>query len=327
MMLEPKQSIMLHSQRLKVEIARPGEVYRGTRFDWAGFISQVTLDDKHTFCVPESYQPGEGTGGVGLCNEFGNDLAIVYDEAQPGEPFPKPGIGLLIRPDASPYNFFRPHEIAQLFPIRVEERPEEAVFITDPLDCRGYAFRLTKNIKVNDNQLEIAYKLVNTGAKPLATNEYCHNFLGINQQLLGPEYRLRLPYKIKLEPPPRDMHKLAPASLRRLLPRFILQKIVEGMLKRMQKNLAISGNELFCRDKPQGAFYCRLQGFQPSDKPQWELVYLPSGVSVSERDYFPPMRVVVWGTTHVISAEVYIAIYLEPGETKTWTRSYVFDHS
>ena len=50
--------IRLHSDRLTVEIASPGTLYQGTRFDWTAFITQVTLDNQHTLCVPESYEPG-----------------------------------------------------------------------------------------------------------------------------------------------------------------------------------------------------------------------------------------------------------------------------
>lgn len=80
---------------LTVDIADIGE-YKGTRFDWTGFITQVTLEEgKHTFCVPESLKPDEGTGGKGLCNEFGISRAIGYDEAPIGGWFPKIGVGLL----------------------------------------------------------------------------------------------------------------------------------------------------------------------------------------------------------------------------------------
>jgi hypothetical protein len=107
--------IVIQSDRLKVEIAEPGGVYQGTRFDWTGFITQVTLDGKHTFCVPESYQPGHGTGGIGLCNEFGNEKPIAYDDAQPGETFPKLGIGLLAQRHCQ-LSFHLPYEIVQRFP-------------------------------------------------------------------------------------------------------------------------------------------------------------------------------------------------------------------
>src|SRR4030043_185045 len=90
--------IKIHSDQLAVEIAQPGSLYSGPRFDWTGFITQVTLvspeGTRHTFCVPESLEPGKGTGGWGLCNEFGNDKAIGYTDAQPGAAFPKLGICL-----------------------------------------------------------------------------------------------------------------------------------------------------------------------------------------------------------------------------------------
>ena len=41
-------------------------------------------------------------------------------------------------------------------------------------------------------------------------------------------------------------------------------------------------------------------------------------------DDFAPVRVALWGTTHVISAEIVCEIDLQPGETQTWTRRYEF---
>ena len=291
--------IQLTSKRLAVEIAAPGSVYSRTRFDWTAFITQVTLDGKHTFCVPESYTPGEGTGGIGLCNEFGNQKVIGYSEAPVGESYPKLGIGLLERDDAGDYNFFRPHPITQLFPIRVEAAPEKVVFVVEPLDCRGYAVRLTKTVTVKDNWLKIAYQLENTGQKPIHTHEYCHNFMGIDGHLIGPDYRLHFPYPVKVEIPPQ-----AP--------------------RRMNQDVVFDGENVSLRATPQTAFFFLPQGFSKSEGPQWELIHLPSGVGMREYNDFAPEHVAVWGTTHVISAEVYISNDLEPGETQRWSRHYEF---
>ena len=43
------------------QIMAPGAQQRDSRFDRAGFITQVTLDSEHTFCTTES---GDGTGGA-----------------------------------------------------------------------------------------------------------------------------------------------------------------------------------------------------------------------------------------------------------------------
>jgi hypothetical protein len=315
--------ILLRSDRILVEIARPGTVYTGTRFDWTGFITQVTLDREHTFCVPESLQPGQGTGGIGLCNEFGIERPIGYDDAQPGEAFPKLGIGLLTRPDEGQYNFFRTHEIAQPFPIDVQVVPDAATFVVAPLECRGYAARLTKAVSVEGSALTIAYQLENVGSRRLSTHEYCHNFCGIDGHPLGPEYRLRIPYEIAFEDVSAQMVGRLPRWMR-LLPRPLQIGLVRRLLNRMGSILATEGGELWCRSTPERQFYRRLVGFAKSESVQWELVHTPSGLGMREYDDFAPSRVALWGASHVISAEVFVDIELPPGETMAWTRRYEF---
>ncbi|HQI85792.1 MAG TPA: hypothetical protein PKV20_14530 [Anaerolineae bacterium] len=303
--MEPTENspIVLRSHRLTVEIAQPGSVYSGTRFDWTGFITQVTLDKAHTFCVPESFEPGQGTGGVGLCGEFGIEEVIGYDEAQPGDPFPKLGIGLLARPDEQPYNFFRPYEIVAPFPIHVTTGPTQATFTVEPVECRGYAVRLTKTITVEGAELTIAYALENVGEKPIATTEYVHNFVGIDGHAIGPDYHLRMPYTIGFAAPP--------------------EPLAERMAQ-MMAILDVQGGDIRCKATPEHPFYCRPLGFTATDAPQWELVHEPTGVGMREYDDFTPARVAVWGTTHVISAEIFIPLTVQPGEIQYWTRRYEF---
>jgi hypothetical protein len=314
---------MLNNSRLRVEIAQPGTIYQGTRFDWSAFITQVTLDGQHTFCMPESLQTGKGTGGIGLCNEFGNELAVGYEDAQPGEPFPKLGIGLLRRPDDGRYNFFRPYEIVEKFPIQVDGGAELARFTVQPLDCRGYAARLEKTVRLVENALVIDYRLENIGSQPLITHEYCHNFLGINQQPIGPDYQLQFPQAVTREPPPGGMGKMAPPALR-WLPKPLLNWLVKTALSRMGQAMLLKEKTITWNETPKNAFFARLTGFQPRQEAQWELLHQPSGLRVSESDDFPPTRLVVWGTAHVVSAEVYTDINLAPGEVKHWSRRYVF---
>jgi hypothetical protein len=295
--------IVLGSDRLAVEIAQPGTVYSGTRFDWTGFITQVTLDGAHTFCVPESLTPGRGSGGVGLCNEFGIEEVIGYDEAQPGDPFPKLGIGLLARPDDAPYNFFRPYEIVAPFPIHVSASTSQAMFTVEPLECRGYAARLTKMVMVESAELTIAYALENVGKKPIVTTEYVHNFMRIDEHAIGPDYRLQMPYTIE----------------------FAAQEgpFAERM-KHMMAILDVQDGDIRCKTTPEHAFYCRPLGFFQTEAAQWELFHEPTVVGMCEYDDFAPARVAVWGESHVISAEVFAPINVQPGETQRWTRRYEF---
>lgn len=289
--MKSKQPILLKSPRLSVEIAPPGTMYQGSRFDWTAFITQVILDEQHTFAVPESLIPGQGSGGVGFCNEFGISEPIGYDDAAPGHHFPKLGVGLLRRPDDEAYNFFRPYEITP-FPIRVETTDDRCVFTVDPLDCGGYAAGLTKSVTVHDNTLRIDYRLENVGQKPLRTTEYCHNFIGIDRQPVGPDYCLSFPYPVRLTETP-------------------------GILD-------IHGESVSWKGIPTEDFYFRPEDFSQTSPHRWELFHCPSGLQVTEESFFQPDLIAVWGKGHVISPEVFVRIDLKPGESMTWARQYSF---
>jgi hypothetical protein len=320
--------IQIHSNQLSVEIARPGSVYTGTRFDWSGLIVQVILTpsagSQHTFCVPESLQPGQGTGGRGLSNEFGNDKPVGYADAQPGESFPKLGIGLLKRPERPQYNFFFPHEIDSLYPFHVSSTESTATFTVDPVDCRGYAASLKKIISVHDNWLEIAYSLENVGSRAIMTNEYCHNFVGIDQHQIGPDYRLHFPYPIQLEDIAAAYRHFLPPLLRKILPVSLQDRLLKRRAAPGNKSVLIQDTDFNFINTPQSAFYFRTLGFSKTEQHQWELTYLPDGIKIREYDDFNPSRVAIWGTTHVISAEIYIDINLQPGQGQSWTRRYEF---
>jgi hypothetical protein len=326
--IEKNLPIKIHSDQLTVEIAQPGSVYSGPRFDWTGFITQVTLSTpgggQHTYCVPESLEPGKGSGGWGLCNEFGNDKAIGYAEALPGESFPKLGIGLLKRPEQPQYNFFLPHEINQQFPIQIDITENQAVFTQEPIECRGYAVRYIKTVSAHENWLEIVYRLENVGSKQIDTNEYCHNFMGIDEYPIGPDYRLHFPFAIQLEDIAAAYRHFLPPVLRILLPGFLQDKFLKRMAAPGNKAVKVQGADFGFLATPQSPFYFRPQGFSKTDGYQWELTHLPSGVQMREYDDFTPCRVAVWGTTHVISAEIFVDINLNPGQEKTWARKYEF---
>lgn len=283
--------IALRSDRLTVEIAPPGAVYRGARFDWTGFVTQVTLDGRHTFCRPESVVPGRGSGGIGLCNEFGIEEPVGFDRAEPGQCFPKLGVGLLRRPDGRPYDFFRPYEI-EPFPISVEHDGRSARFLAEPLPCRGYAVRLRKSLSVEANRLRIGYELENLGQERVETTEYCHNFVAVDEHATGPDYELRFGYPVSLGNP--------------------------------QPVLVATDTAIRWRHGPDGEFYARWSGFPRAGGHRWELIHLPTGTGMAETDDFVPCRVALWGAAHVISPEVFIGISLAPGESMAWTREYEF---
>lgn len=274
-----------------MRIAKPGAAYSGPRFDWTGFVTQVTLDGKVSFCQRED-DANEGTGGAGLCNEFGIFAPVGFDDAKPGEWFPKIGVGLLQRPDRRPYSFARPYELRP-FPISVTTRPASVTFRVTPVECRGYAVSLVKTLRVRANRLTVTYKLRNTGCKTVATHEYCHNFIAVNAAPIGPDYTLELPFKPDLGG--------------------------------RRDGVAAHGTSVTWPHTPHGAFFHPME--RPSRKAglAWELRHGPTGATVRETTDFPWLRFTLWGTHRVVSPEVFVRILLRPGESMSWKRVYDFN--
>ena len=283
--------VILRSPRLAVEVLLPGTAYRGSRFDWTGIIAQVTLDGRHTFCTVESATPGVGTGGIGLCGEFGIQKAVGFDETPVSGRFPKIGVGMLTRPDASGADFARPYAIDP-FPCSVETCDDGVVMVSSPLDRSGYAVVLTRTVRVEGNSLSIGARLENVGERSFSTDEYNHNFIRFGDAPIGPDYVLRVPFP--LEP----------------------DRVPEG--------LRIEGASVEWTKTPETDFYFRTPGFLPAGHGSWEIEHRPTGRKMRETDDFPVARCAFWGRAGVVSPEVFVDIALSPGETQSWTRRYEF---
>lgn len=287
----------LSNEHLMIDIAAIGD-YKGTRFDWSGMITGITMcDGNHSFCVPESLAEGEGTGGLGLCNEFSIKEAIGYEDTPVGGFFPKLGVGLLTRTDEGAYLFYRNYPLESYRITAEQEDAQNIKFTVYPENCNGYAARLEKSISIEGNRLQIAYQLTNKGTRLIRTEEYNHNFLGIDGHSVGPEYALRFPFAIK--------------------PWSDELETMDGVV--------IEGAEVTWAGKPDKPFYFRIDGFESCTSDWlWELRHLPSGVSVREISSFPVSSAAVWGAGHVVSPEMFIDIKLAPGESKKWARVYEF---
>lgn len=285
--------IEINSQRLKVHIQYPGTYYRGSRFDWTGFITDIMLDGKHSFCTDESLVPGQGTGGRGLCNEFGIEEPVGYEEARVGEKFTKIGIGLLDKEREDTYAFDKPYKITP-FEFQTDIKPDRVKFVTQPCLCNGYAARLIKDVSVKENIMTIKYFLENTGHKTIETTEYVHNFINIDGEGTGPHMDLSFSFDLEGD------RTLAGENI-----------------------LDISKNRIGWKSIPNDVFYFRLEGLK-EDSCRWMLENRVTGVGIKETDDFPVFKVALWGMRHVISPETFIKLSVKPGEKKVWTRTYEF---
>jgi len=293
-------AIMIQSNRVRVEIDEPGVLYTGSRFDWTGFVRQVTLTEGgHTYCSMENLLPGIGSGGIGLCNEFGMYEVLGYEDVQLGETFTKIGVGLLTKLDDKPYDFLQPYPVVAPFPIRMEAGADSVRFVQDALPCGGYAVCLEKEFRVADGSLTISYELRNVGERAIVTEEYTHNFLATDMRQPGPDYELRFGRVVTPEP-----------------------WICAGTLELLQ----IEGREIRWNDSAEAMFACRLAGQAGADDAAyyWELTNAASGVGVRERGSEPVGRLALWGVPHAVSPEVFLNIKVEPGQSHRWTRTYEF---
>ncbi|MBM7540755.1 hypothetical protein [Amphibacillus cookii] len=282
---------VLENNRLKVEIAEPGGVYSGSRFDWTGLITQVTLDKTVTYCVPERLEAGVGTGGIGLSNEFGIDAPIGYDAVRTGEQFPKIGVGLLTKAEETAYDFFYDYNVAPA-DVKVNNKDQTATFTTTAESPSGYGYHLVKEIALDNNHLVISYILTNTGKIAFKTNEYSHNFLGINSHTIDEEYKLILPNMRGLD-------------------------VKIG-------NIKVSNKQLTWPVVPDGDFYAHIDMDENRVGYNWDLYHKTARAGVREQSVFKPAKMALWGRDHVISPEVFIDITLAPGEIKNWQRCYQF---
>lgn len=291
-------SISLSSDRLKVEIALPGQEPNTTnRFDRAGFITQVTLDGRYKFCTREPDNLAHPcSGGIGLCSEYQTDAPVR--EAQIGARFVKPGIGLFTKTETHDYIFHKRYQ-AELFPISWEEKQDIVTFVTEPIPCQGYALRLTKQIKVDGSILTMTMKASNVGAREIDLVEYCHNFVTIDRLPIGPAYRL-------------ELHKIANQDGK-------VSSVVNGTFNGSGSGYTFTGYN------PRAAMvHVRPEDILPDTPFYWELSHANSPARIRETDSFIPDEVAVWSIDHIISPEVFHHIALEPGASDTWSRFWSF---
>ena len=282
--------MILTSGRLEVEVAPAGTRYRGARFDWTAFVVQVVLDGRHRFCTSESLTSGVGSGGIGLCNEFGLDQPLGFDQAAPGEQFPKLGVGLLTRPDRAGADLMRAYPIAP-FAISEQVNGARVRWTVEPACCRGYAARLHKTLELDDDTLRIGYRLDNCGEEAIRTTEYNHNFINIDGNAIGPEYQLTTSAQVAMAAGAHDV---------------------------------LGRPDGFSWPQGVGSFYARLQVPAQEQGFSWTLTHQPSRTSVSERLDRQPLVLALWGLPHVVSPELFIAIDCHAGESREWQREYRF---
>jgi len=286
--------IRIQSPKLAIELVKPGSpVYCRTRFDWTGFVSRITFDQKHEFAVPRQVIPERSTtSGIGLNNEFTNPGVV---EATPeGETFPKFGVGILTKDKPGSWDFTHDYP-CDPFLLTMEAGEDFVSYRLGAKSSQGMAAVQEKLVKVTDNTIEIETNFINVGDKEISVMEYNHNFVAINNRPVGPEYALY----VKGFESIRDLPNIAPLR---------------------------PGDGYFTWEGlPEGPFFAMIdQVVEPKPEYVWRLEHALEPVGLMESVDVPIHCMVLWGEKHVISNEVYVLVDVKPGQSMTWKRTWTF---
>lgn len=283
---------ILKNDNLELIIDLPLENYNFTRFDWTGKIRSVNYRDIYLSGIERTDAVNEHHIGKGFYNEFGIDSPIGFETTRIGEWFHKIGVGLL-KKETDTYDFFKNHELIPAN-FTTEIKNNKLLIGCKSELINGYCYELKKEIVLNDSDFVISYQLINTGEKDIITDEYLHNFIAIDNDLISENYELNFLFKLK------------PSQ-------FIETVNTENMV-------VIDSNSFKFNGIPKEPFFfSNLSGDSLVDA-SWELKNIAKKISISEKVSFKTNKINLWGWEHVISPELFYKINLKPGETANWNR-------
>lgn len=290
----------IESDRLRIEIADPGEAEAWTtRFDYTGFITDVVLDRTVHFAASEPRSRKiPSSGGRGLCSAYRFD---AFPEARVGDWVPRLGVGLVQKTEDQNFQNNKRYPCVPFDREIVERTPEKIAFRTLPRECLGYAAETSRRLWVKDNSLFMAMELRNTGSKPIAFQEYCHNFLTMDGLALGPDYQLELPQVRNL----RENVMAGPFA-------GAYYEIGEHSIRPRAYSTGFA------------VFEIPREDLEPAFPVTWRLSHDDAEIAVEGAEFYQPSGMCVWSKDHMLCPEVSFQAEAAPGETVTWIRKWTF---
>jgi hypothetical protein len=199
------------------DYSKENDYYMGSRFEHGSMIGDILFGDSRKVygrgLWRTPHDPTWPESGVGLASEFGcgdngytcigkGDITngvLGYDTAQVGEPFLKIGVGALIKgscPDCtgtddykfnSPYKFYRNPKWSVL----PSPGSNEVTFLSEE-SLGEYGYRIQKTARLDGNVLTVRTLLSNAGKKQFTTPWYSHHFFSGDDVPVGLGYGLDL---------------------------------------------------------------------------------------------------------------------------------------
>lgn len=284
--------------KAKLYLPDPQEgYYRGTRFDWAGQISSLESGGHSYFGKWfEKYDPLLHDAIMGPVDDF---YPVGYDEAKVGETFLKIGIGTMVKPEETKYNFPQKYKIVNTGAWKVKKKKDHIDF-THKFSDEKNAYLYKKTVKLVDGkqEMEIFHTLINQGKTVIDTRVYNHNFFVMDNQITGPDFTVGLQFSAYPEKPSPQ---------------------VTGEIQ--EKTIVF--NKVFAKNDH--LVYAPLLGYGNEAKDyDFRIENHKTGAAVRVTCDKPIIRLVFWSAEKTICPEPYIAIKIAPGESFSWKYNYEF---
>jgi hypothetical protein len=270
--------------------------YRGTRFDWAGQISELTYKHHSYFGQWfQKYSPFLHDAIMGPVEAFD---PIGFEDAPTGGHFLKIGAGVLEKPEMEKYNFAAEYKLLDPGKWKIEKKSDQVKF-TQTLNDNDYKYVYTKTVRLIPNKAELVLEhvLKNNGSKALETNAMDHNFFVIDSQPTGADFTVEFPYAIS-----SDTARRTSASF--------------------------SGNKILLEaGDPSGKtfFLENISGFR-ADASDYHFTVKNSKTkaAVTVTADRPIEKMNFWASVKTVCPEPFIHVKVEPGKEFRWSIHYRF---
>lgn len=271
--------------------------YQGTRFDWSGVISSLKFSGNEYFGKWfETYDPKIHDAIMGPVDAI---YPVGYEKAKAGGKFLIPGVGVLTKPDETPWTFTRTYPVVNYGSWKVKKGKDKITFV-HTLKDKEYSYEYRKDLVLVEGKpvMKIVHSFKNTGPAAIETPCYNHNFFVINNQPVGPGYSAEFPFRIT------GTFRDGPE----------LVQITENKFT-LRRNLVT----------PETIFSGGLEGPAPQDKVyDIRLENKTTGAGVRITCNKPLLRMVFWANPYTFCPEPYLQLKTAPGETYEWTITYEF---
>lgn len=276
--------------------------YRGLRFDWSGVVGCLAYKGHTYFGVwfPR-YDPLLNDSITGPVEEFRSSdglSSVNYREAKPGEPFLKPGVGVLRKVDNSPYAFTATYPLIDGGRWTVHSRRDGVSFRQDLRSKSGFAYVYKKTLSLAKDEpvLILEHELKNNGTKTIDTQVYDHDFFMLDGTPTKPDMVISFPFEPKAE-------------------------------QALRHGGAIDGRDIVYRQELQAgqSVTSYLTGFSNSTSDyDLRVENRRTHVGVEQTADVPMSQLNFWSIRSTICPEAYIHLNIPPGKTARWTIRYRF---